>query len=58
MGKLQRGRFPPLRGGGGPFQGRDGATPVTLIRAAVDAPTCCGFSWKKSRIFVPKSNFS
>ena len=47
MGKLQRGRFPPLRGGGAPFQGRDGATPVTLMRAAVDAPTCSGFPWKK-----------
>ena len=34
---------PPLRGGGAPSQGRDGATPVTLMRASVDAPTCSGF---------------
>ena len=37
----------PMRGGGAPSQGRDGATPVTLMRAAVDAPTCSGFPWKK-----------
>ena len=37
----------PMRGGGAPSQGRDGATPVTLMRAAVDAPTCTGFQWKK-----------
>ena len=37
----------PMRGGGAPSQGRDGATPVTLMRAAVDAPTCTGFRWKK-----------
>ena len=48
VGQSSRGGGPPpLRGGGAPFQGRDGATPVTLMRAAVDAPTCSGFPWKK-----------
>ena len=37
VGKSSRGGgSPPLRGGGALFQGRDGATPVTLTRAAVD----------------------